>query len=46
VHIPSSAPKATLNRSGEGSKLSGDRKIDAKDVLSAHNAPTEMQEKS
>jgi hypothetical protein len=45
VHIPSSAPKSTLNRGGDGSKLSGDRKIDAKDVLSAHNAPTEMQEK-
>ena len=49
VHIPSSAPKSTLNRGGEGSKLGGDRKVDAKDdsknVLSAHNAPTQMQEK-
>jgi hypothetical protein len=41
VHIPSSAPKSSLNRGGQGSKLSGDRK----DVLSAHNAPTEMQGK-
>ena len=53
VHNASSAPKRTINRGGPGSKLGGDRKIDnsvdatvdARDVLSAHNAPTEMQEK-
>lgn len=49
VHNASSGPKHTINRGGPGSKLSGDRKIensvDATDVLSAHNAPTEMQEK-
>lgn len=45
IYKEDAAPKAPINRSGDGHKLSGDSKpSSAREVLEVHNAPTEIQE--
>jgi hypothetical protein len=44
IYKEDAKPKAPLNRSGEGSKLGGDSKPAAQEILDVHGAPTEIQE--
>jgi hypothetical protein len=44
IYKEDAKPKSPLNRSGEGSKLGGDVKPAASEILDVHGAPTEIQE--